>query len=263
MGVSDVVIVGGGLSGTLAAVLLGRAGYDVTVVDRHREYPPEFRAEQLVGSQADALGRLGVFEALVAGVPRIDHAIAARRGRVIERVHVPHYGLRYEAMVRAARGQLPPPVEFLVGQILDVETSPARQRVRLSGGAAIDCRVVVLATGPGNGLCRRLGIGRRVVRDDHSLAIGFDIVASSDSASGESVLVHYGEAIRDRIDYVSVFPLGPMLRANLFAYRDIHEPWTRSFRQQPRETLCHAMPGLRRFLGDFRVSARSRYGPTT
>jgi 2-polyprenyl-6-methoxyphenol hydroxylase-like FAD-dependent oxidoreductase len=256
VGVSDVVIVGGGLSGTLAAVLLGRAGYDVTVVDRHREYPPEFRAEQLVGSQADALRRLGVFEALVASVPRIDHAIAARRGRVIERVHVPHYGLRYEAMVRAARGQLPPPVEFLVGQVLDVETSPARQRVRLSGGAAIDCRVVVLATGPGNGLCRRLGIGRRVVRDDHSLAIGFDIVASSDSASGESVLVHYGEAIRDRIDYVSVFPLGPMLRANLFAYRDIHEPWTRSFRQQPRETLCHAMPGLRRFLGDFRVSGK-------
>ncbi|MBV8612242.1 MAG: FAD-dependent monooxygenase [Acetobacteraceae bacterium] len=103
MRVSDVVIVGAGLSGTLAAVLLGRAGYGVTVVDRHREYPPEFRAEQLVGSQADALRRLGVFEALVAGVPRIDHAIAARRGRVIERVDVPHYGLSYQAMVGAAR----------------------------------------------------------------------------------------------------------------------------------------------------------------
>jgi len=254
--VSDVVIVGGGLSGTLVAVLLGRAGYGVTLVDRHREYPPEFRAEQLVGGQTDALRRLGVFEALVAGVPRIDHAVAARRGRIIERVDAPHYGVRYEAMVKAARGQLPSSVELVVGQVLDVETSPARQRVRLSDGATLDCRIVVLATGPGNGLCRRLGIGRRVLRDDHSLAIGFDIVASPDSASKESVLVHYGETIRDHIDYISVFPLGPVLRANLFAYRDIHEPWTRSFRQQPRETLCHAMPGLRRFLGDFRVSGK-------
>jgi 2-polyprenyl-6-methoxyphenol hydroxylase-like FAD-dependent oxidoreductase len=78
---SDIVIVGGGLSGTLAAVLLGRAAHDVALIDRHDEYPPEFRAEQLLGSQVDALRRLGVFDALVAGVPRIDHAIAARRGR--------------------------------------------------------------------------------------------------------------------------------------------------------------------------------------
>jgi 2-polyprenyl-6-methoxyphenol hydroxylase-like FAD-dependent oxidoreductase len=254
--VSDVVIVGGGLSGTLAAVQLGRAGYGVTVVDRHREYPPDFRAEQLVGSQTDALRRLGVFEALVADVPRIDHAIAARRGRVVERVDVPHYGLTYRAMVGAARAQLPPSVALVVGQVLDIETGLACQRVRLSDGAAIDGRVVVLATGPGNGLCRKLGIGRRVVRDDHSLAIGLDIIASPGAAGEKSVLVHYGETVRDYIDYVSVFPLGAMLRANLFAYRDIHEPWTRAFRQHPREALCDAMPGLRRFLGDFRVSGK-------
>ncbi len=256
MRASDVVIIGGGLSGTLAAVLLGRAGHNVALIDRHLEYPPEFRAEQLVGGQVDTMRRLGVFEALVAGVPQIDHAIAARRGRVIERVHAPHYGLSYEAMVKAARAQLPPSVAFIVGQVIDVATSSARQLVRLSSGETVDCGLVVLATGLGNGLCRKLGIGRRPIHDDHSLAIGFDIVAPAGHPLEQSVLVHYGEKLQDHMDYISIFPLGTMLRANLFCYRDIHDPWTRGFRHQPRETLLQVMPGLRHFLGDFRVNGK-------
>jgi 2-polyprenyl-6-methoxyphenol hydroxylase-like FAD-dependent oxidoreductase len=43
----DVVVVGGGFSGTLVAVLLARAGYSVTLVDRHPVYPDDFRAEHL------------------------------------------------------------------------------------------------------------------------------------------------------------------------------------------------------------------------
>ncbi len=256
MRVSDVVIIGGGLSGTLAAVLLGRAGYDVALIDRHVEYPPEFRAEQLVGVQIDALRRLRVLDALVAGVPQIDHAIAAHRGRVIERVYAPHYGCRYEAMVKAARAQLPPSLALIVGQAIDVETSPARQVVRLSTGETISCRIVVLATGPGNSLCHKLGLGRRLISRDHSLAIGLDIVAGSNHSLENSVLVHYGEHVRDRLDYISVFPLESILRGNLFLYKSINDPWVRSFRQQPREMLLQAMPGLRRFLGDFRVSGK-------
>ena len=161
-------------------------------------------------------------------------------------------------MVTAIRALLPPTVSFITGQVIDVETGPARQLVRLFSGEALGCRLVVLATGEGNGLLRKLGIGRRTIRDDHSLAIGLDIMAGSGNPVETSVLVHYGENLSDRMDYVSLFPLGTALRANLFCYRHISEPWTRHFRCQPREALLGVMPGLRRLIGDFRVSGKAQ-----
>ncbi len=253
MHVVDAVIVGGGLSGSLAAVLLGRVGFNVALVDRYSEYPPEFRAEQLVGSQVDTLRRLGVFETLASGATHVDHAIAARHGKIIERVYAPHYGLSYEAMVKAARAQLPASVGLIVDQVVDIETSPVRPRVRLASGRILECRIVVLATGPANGLLRKLGIRRRTLRDDHSLAIGFDVVVPPGNPLERSVLVYYGENLRDRMDYISVFPLGTTLRANLFAYRDARQSWVREFHHRPREMLLQVMPGIQRLLGDFHV----------
>ena len=43
----DIAIVGGGLSGTLAAVTLGRAGWRVALIDRNETFPPEFRVEKI------------------------------------------------------------------------------------------------------------------------------------------------------------------------------------------------------------------------
>ena len=41
----DVAIVGGGLSGSLAAVVLGRAGYRVALIDRYEVFPAQFRVD--------------------------------------------------------------------------------------------------------------------------------------------------------------------------------------------------------------------------
>ena len=43
------------------------------------------------------------------------------------------------------------------------------------------------------------------------------------------------------------------MRANLFAYRDLHDPWLKQFRDAPQETLFAMWPGLRRLMGDFTV----------
>src|SRR4029077_1287054 len=44
------------------------------------------------------------------------------------------------------------------------------------------------------------------------------------------------------------------MRANMFAYRDLHDPWLKQFRDAPQDTLFAMWPGLRKLMGDFTVS---------
>ena len=54
--------------------------------------------------------------------------------------------------------------------------------------------------------------------------------------------------------YITLFPIGTTMRANLFGYRDLHDPWLKQFRDAPRETLYAMWPGLRPLMGDFTVT---------
>jgi 2-polyprenyl-6-methoxyphenol hydroxylase-like FAD-dependent oxidoreductase len=56
---TDVVIAGGGLAGSLAGAMLGRAGIRTVVIDPHPVYPPDFRCEKLDGPQMQTLGFTG------------------------------------------------------------------------------------------------------------------------------------------------------------------------------------------------------------
>src|SRR4051812_21664480 len=69
---ADVAIVGGGLSGVVAAVVLGRAGYRVTLIDRHAVYPAEFRVEKIAGEQVDLMRRLGLLDSVAAASTPFD-----------------------------------------------------------------------------------------------------------------------------------------------------------------------------------------------
>src|SRR6266576_718820 len=46
---TDIAIVGGGLAGSTAAAMLGRAGIPAILIDPHPVYPPDFRVEKLAG----------------------------------------------------------------------------------------------------------------------------------------------------------------------------------------------------------------------
>jgi 2-polyprenyl-6-methoxyphenol hydroxylase-like FAD-dependent oxidoreductase len=249
----DVAVVGGGLSGSLAAVVLGRAGYRVAVVDRHAEYPAEFRVEKIAGDQVDLLRRLGLLDCVAAASTPFDRVINARRGRIIDRTYGQHYGLLYEDIIRAVRAQLPPAVAFLVDRVVDVETSAHRQQVRLAGGDVVDARLIVLATGMSDVLRQKLGIVRRTTFEKHSISFGFNIAPAPGRAFDFPALTYYGERMADRIDYLSLFPVRDMMRANLFTFLDHRDPWARDLRRQPKETLLRTLPGLGRLLGEFEV----------
>jgi 2-polyprenyl-6-methoxyphenol hydroxylase-like FAD-dependent oxidoreductase len=135
-----------------------------------------------------------------------------------------------------------------------VSTGADRQTMVLSNGEKIGARLIVLATGLNNALRRMLGIGRVEFSSCHSLSIGFDVVPTGGGRFEFPALTYYPERTAERISYLTLFPVGAAMRANLFLYREPRDPWLKRLRDEPRETLHAAMPGLRKLSGDFAVA---------
>lgn len=256
--VHDVLVVGAGLGGAMVAAVLSRAGFDVAVVDRHATYPSDFRAEQLVGSQTDALRRLGLLDGIVGQTSPMPNATSACCGKLIERTNEAHYGLRYDAMVNAVRS-LANRATFIVGRVAQVTTGPELQTAVLADGTIIQARLVVLATGPNDGsLPAGLGIKRTMLSEHHSLTFGFDLQAAS-----RDIFVCYGERAGDKMDYLTVFPIGDAMRANLFCYVDPSDPWVKLFKQDPKQALLGVMPSLTEAIGPFEVVSKVQARPNS
>jgi 2-polyprenyl-6-methoxyphenol hydroxylase-like FAD-dependent oxidoreductase len=254
--VADVLIIGAGISGTLAATVLGRSGYRVTLVDRHETYPPDFRAEHLDGTMIDQFERLGLLSDLTVGLYRGETVVCGRRGRVIEVARTVNFALRYEQMVNTARRLLPPQVTTIIGRVVDVTASDSVQTVNLADGRTLFGRILIVAAGLGYGLSRRLGITRHTVREAHSLTFGFNMVPKGRPDFDHSYVVYQGEKLGDRIDYLAIFKMGDGTRANLFTYRDYREPWTLAFRADPVRALRQTLPGLSQVIGDFDIEGK-------
>jgi 2-polyprenyl-6-methoxyphenol hydroxylase-like FAD-dependent oxidoreductase len=250
---ADVVIVGAGLCGSVAAVVLGRAGYRVVLVDRWADCPPQFRVEAIDSKQAELFNRLGLLDQIAAAATRYDHIVNARRGRVVDHTHELHYGLRYQDFVRVVRAQLPPTVEFVVDRVTDISTGPEHQQIVLAAQGTIMARLVVLATGFGDVLREKLGMTPIVTFEKHSIPFGFDVSPAPGRRFRFPALTYYGETASDGIDYLTIFPIGATMRANLFTFRDDRDPWIREFRRAPKAVLLATLPGLAGFLGDFEI----------
>jgi 2-polyprenyl-6-methoxyphenol hydroxylase-like FAD-dependent oxidoreductase len=258
---TDVAIVGGGLAGSLAAAMLGRAGIRALLIDPHQTYLPDFRCEKLDESQLRLLRQTGLADAVLRGVALDRQIWIARFGRLIEKKPIRQAGLLYDTLVNAIRGEVPSAVEFVVGKAAAIETSVDRQRIALSDGGEISARLVVLASGLGESLRRRLGIVREELSVSHSISIGFDLKPLGRPAFDFPALTYFPERTSDRLAYLTLFPVGSTMRANLFAYRDPRDPWLRELRQAPVAGLLSVMPGLAKVLGSFDVAGQVQIRP--
>jgi 2-polyprenyl-6-methoxyphenol hydroxylase-like FAD-dependent oxidoreductase len=258
---TDIAIAGGGLAGSLAAAMLGRAGFSVVLIDPHSVYPPDFRCEKLDGAQSRVLRKTGIADAVLRAATFDGQTWVARFGRLLEKRPGDQHGIMYDTLVNAIRAQIPASVDFILDKVMDVAVSDDRQTVTLAKGEPISARLVVVANGLNIGLRHRLGMEKQELSKNHSIMLGFDLVPAGRPTFSFPGMTYYAEHPRDRTAYVTLFPIGDTMRANLSCYREMDDPWLREFRHAPRETLHGLMPNLQKIIGDFDVAGPVKIRP--
>src|SRR6478672_3983212 len=139
---TDIAIVGAGLAGSLAAVMLGRAGYAVTLVDPFDACRPDFRCEKLEEAHVESLRQAGVLDEVLPAALRYENVWVARLGRLAEVKPIIEYGIEYSALVNRLSGLIPRDVAFVQRKVAQVSVTPRQQTLTLSNGDEISARLV-------------------------------------------------------------------------------------------------------------------------
>jgi 2-polyprenyl-6-methoxyphenol hydroxylase-like FAD-dependent oxidoreductase len=258
---TDVAIVGAGLAGALAAAMLGRAGYSAVLIDPFETFPGDFRCEKLEQHHVAALRKTGLLDEILATADGHTRIWVARRGRLAERLATKEYGIDYADLVNTLRGLVPAGVPFVRDKVTDIRLTPDRQTVTLEGGEPIAARLVIAANGLNAGLLETLDMRRREISRCHSVSIGFDIRPAAAPRFAFDALTYYGEHPDDRVCYLTLFPIGRRVRANLFVYRALNDPWLRQLRQEPAAVLMECLPRLSRLTGEVEIDGPVKLRP--
>jgi 2-polyprenyl-6-methoxyphenol hydroxylase-like FAD-dependent oxidoreductase len=255
---ADVAIIGGGLAGSTAAAMLGRADIRAMLIDSHPIYPPDLRCEKLEEGQVSILRRTGLADAILPkatfdGDIRDGKAWVARSGYLLDKRPGGQHGILYDDLVNTMRAAIPPSVPFITAKAIGITVGDHRQKLVLSNGANISARLIVLANGLSVALRDQIGIERIVTSPCHSITVAFDIKPRRAGPFDFSALTYYPERTTDRMAYLTLFPIRTSMRANLMVYRNMDDPWLRDIRHDPVRSLFALMPNLRRLTGDIEV----------
>jgi len=258
---TDVAVIGGGLAGSTAAAMLGKAGFGAVLIDPRPVYPPDFRCEKLDGAQINILRKTGLAEPVLAAASHDGTAWTARFGQLVEKKAGDQHGILYDTLVNTIRAEIPSHVNVIHSRASRLSTSADRQTITLTNGEEISARLVVLASGLNAPLQEALGITREIVSSCHSVSIGFDIKPLDGPSFPFRSLTYHAESPTDQLAFITLFPIGSTMRANFFVYRDFHDPWLRQLRASPAAVLNEAMPNLQALTGAFEVVGHLRIRP--
>jgi 2-polyprenyl-6-methoxyphenol hydroxylase-like FAD-dependent oxidoreductase len=253
---AHIIVVGAGLAGTTAAAVLGQQGWQVILVDPRLSCPPIFRAEKIEPDQVQLLRKFGLLEPLLHRAGRVRKIGAYYNGRLFRITPIEQYGLYYNDMVNTLRAGLPPSVQFKLGRVVEIANSAELQHVTLAGGEELTSRLVVLACGPNAEIPISLRLKRVLVQKNQSVAIAFTIARADGLPFPFDGVTFFSTSPAEGIDYLSLFPIGETMRANLFAFPAAGDPWVRLLIRQPKQRLEACLPKLRRAIGDYRVVSK-------
>jgi len=259
---AEVAIVGEGLAGSLAATVLGRAGYTTIIVDPHDTYPDDFRCEKLEIGRVEMLDRLGVGGAVVRASTHMDEMWIARRGRLIDKRPFHQYGIAYQDLVNTVRAEIPPSVSKVRTWVTAIEPGAKTQRIHLKNGDSIEAKLTIIASGLNWTLRSGLGIKREVSSPRHSISIGFDICRKDKADFDFQALQYNPERVGDLLGYLTLFRIRQSMRANLFVYHDLKHPWIELLRNDPNAAVHTLMPGLSGLIGDYELVDKPKIWPT-
>ncbi len=138
----DVAVIGAGTAGSLAAVMLGRAGYSTCLIDQAARSAPEFRCEKLEDGHVDVLRQAGLLEEVSSSGRRYDEIWIARLGHLAEKRARTEYGIDYASLVNRLRDLVPSQVQVITDKVVGLQRAAGNPRSRL--GQVVRCRPVWL-----------------------------------------------------------------------------------------------------------------------
>lgn len=169
----DVAVIGASISGATAAGFLGREGIRVALIDKHGFPRRKACGEGVSDIAIEALGRLGLGEALAAveGSPffsyRIDidgrdFSLASPGRRRLKGVGIQRWHL--DRILAEHAATLPGVKSFFGSGVVSIGKSGDGYEVALGSGEVIGCRRLVLADGANSGNATRLGVPKKSKR---------------------------------------------------------------------------------------------------
>jgi 2-polyprenyl-6-methoxyphenol hydroxylase-like FAD-dependent oxidoreductase len=197
------VIVGAGIGGLAAAIMLRRAGWDVRVLERAHSPRELGFALALAPNALKALREIGLAETVVREGAEV-HTFEVRRadGALMKRVNFRDTGPDTRSVVTlrpALHGALlaavPPDALLLGHEVIDVAIRADEVSVTLADGRALAADVVIAADGVGSAIRRRLHPGEAPPRPSGYHALRGVTYGAADQMEQVNVAVLLGDGI--------------------------------------------------------------------
>jgi 2-polyprenyl-6-methoxyphenol hydroxylase-like FAD-dependent oxidoreductase len=258
---TDIAIVGGGIAGSTAAVLLQNAGVEAVLIDPHAVFPKDFRCEKFNRDQMEMLERVGISGNIYAACTPIEDIWIARQGRLVNKMHYPHYGFSYETAINSIRAYLEETEKLVQGKVKAIQSCKAGNRLILADGSQVEAKLVIMANGLNPGLRKQLDISQTMLSKQHEMAIGFDIEPIEGNKFEFDSFTFWPEKSSEKLAYFTAFKSGKSFRVNTFGYWDKDDVFMQAMKQNPEEALNTLMPSLEKLIGKFKVDGRVHVRP--